>query len=581
VFSLALFLIMDFPAQLLAAERVKVQVEGVEGDPLKNVEAALVLPPGIITDGKVDRLWLEYFKDQAGLKAREALEPFGFYGPQVTATLEGDGQTGYILRIKVTAGEPTRLAGVEVKLDGPGAHEVLLLDKTAAFPLQTGEILLQELYENAKGELLVAARELGYLDANFTVHEIQVDPATKSARIRLTMACGPRYLFGDATIEGATYFPEELLRRYITFKPGEPFSYKALGQTQLNFAGSSYFKSVSVLPNKEAASSFRVPVVVSVVPAARHTIRPGIGYGTDTGFRGSLGYKDLSLFYPGNTLETELTVAQRLQGMGIAYSIPSEKNLETVTRIQLSLQREEVDDSTSKLAALELSRTTGFGDKRLGTAYIRLLHEEYSVRQGDTTTSRLLLPGVRFSQHKYNNLIRPTEGYHYQLETRGTTQALGSDAEFIQFIAECGGVMELPWRLTLSSRAKTGYTILNDPMAVLPTSLRFFAGGDSSVRGYSYKSLGPKDFSGDVIGGKDLLQGSIELERALFDKWGVSIFYDTGNAFDSFSGFRLFQGTGVGLHYYTPIGAINLSLARQIGIADPKYRVHLTIGFQL
>jgi translocation and assembly module TamA len=158
---------------------------------------------------------------------------------------------------------------------------------------------------------------------------------------------------------------------------------------------------------------------------------------------------------------------------------------------------------------------------------------------------------------------------------------LGSDTGFIQLVAEGGGIVALPWRLSLKTRAKVGATLFDDKTADLPSSLRFFAGGDNSVRGYSYKSLGPKDASGDVVGGRDLLQGSLELERALFDKWGVSVFYDAGNAFDAFDDVMIYQGAGVGLHYYTPIGAINLYLARQLGVSSPSFRVHFSIGLLL
>lgn len=577
---MTILLVMASTLPLLAGESVEVRVEGIEGDPLKNVEAALVLPSGIIRDGRVDKLWLEHFIRQSGTRIREALEPFGYYGSRAATSLEQNGETGQILRVTVTAGEPTRLAGVEVVLQGPGSAEPLLLEKVAAFPLRSGNILLHEEYGQATGDLLATARKLGYLDAVFPVHEIQVDPAAASARIRIVMESGPRYLFGEATIEGATYYPEALLRRYVSFTAGEPFSYKILGQTQLNFAGSAYFKSVNIIPDKDAATDLRIPVVIQVVPAPRRTIRPGIGYGTDTGARASVGYKDQSLFYPGNTLNTEITVAERLQGIGTSYTIPSHQNIETYSTIQINLQQEKVNDTVSRLASLELSRTTGFGNNRLGTAFVRLQHEQYSVGLEDSV-SHLLLPGLRFSQRNYNDMIRPTQGYHFALETLGTLQAFGSDASFIQFTAEGGGVIALPWRTSLKSRAKAGATVLDDPFADLPTSLRFFAGGDNSVRGYSYKSLGPRDASGEVVGGRNLLQGSIELERAIFDKWSVSLFFDAGNAFDVSRGFKLYQGAGVGVHYFTAIGAINLSLARQIDVPDPTFRIHFTIGFQL
>jgi len=571
---------MLLSTQLLAAESVKVIVEGLDGDPLKNVEAALVLPPGLVRDGSVDLLWLDHFTRKAESRVREALEPYSYYGPKVTSSLEGSGEKGYVLLIRVVAGAPTRLSHAEVDLQGPGANEPLLLQKVAEFPLRSGDLLLQELYENAKGDLLSAARERGYLDAEFSVHEIRVNPATASAQIRLLMATGPRYLFGEARIEGATPYPDELLRRYISFSKGKTFSFKELAQTQLNLASSPYFKSVSVSPDKEQADEYKVPVDIKVVPSPLRSIRPGVGYGTNTGFRGSIGYKDLSLFYPGHTLDVQLAVAQFVQGLGAAYSIPSYSNLKTVNTLQLNLQREDVNDTVSKLVAVELSRTTGLGDFRILTTFIRFQHEQYTVGLDDST-SRLLLPGIRFSQYRYDSLIRPTHGYNYSVEARGTHQLVGASANFAQFIAEGGGIVPLSWRLSLQSKVKFGTTMLDDPFTALPVSLRFFAGGDNSVRGYAYKSLGPKDASGDVIGGKNLLQGSLELQRALFDKWAVSIFYDTGNAFDSFTDFKLYQGTGVGVHYYTPIGAVNLSLARQIGDTNPQYRIHVTIGFQL
>ncbi|MFZ4857526.1 MAG: autotransporter assembly complex protein TamA [Desulfuromonadaceae bacterium] len=578
---LALFLLIIATPRLFAAEPVEVRVVGLEGDPLKNVISALALPPGLVKEGTVDKLWLDHFSRQAESKVRLALEPFGYYEPRVTTTLEERKEGGYTLQVAVAAGEMVRLEEVAVKIQGDGAVELLLLEKAATFPLRSGDQLQHDLYEKAKSEILSASRELGYLDAHFSTHEILVDPRTVSARIHLILASGSRYLFGTTTISGSTYYPDELLRRYISFKVGEPFSYKAVGKTQLNFASSPYFRSVSVVPDKEAATELRVPVVITVVPAPRRTIRPGIGYGTDTGARASVGFKHLSLFEPGNTLNSEIAVAERLQGIGSAYTIPSRQNIETFSTIQFNLQREVVNDTVSKLAYLEPSRTTGFGDNRLGTAYVRLMYEEYSVGLENNSTSLLLLPGLRFSRHGYDDLIRPTQGWHYSLEMRGTHRVLISDATFIQFIADSGVIIPLPWRLSLKSRAKAATTVIRDPFPNMPSSLRFFAGGDNSVRGYAYKSLGPKDATGDVVGGKHLLQGSIELQRAIFNNWAVSTFYDAGNAFDDAMNLKLFQGVGIGLHYETPIGALNLSLARQISVPNPQLRIHFTIGFQL
>ena len=109
-------------------------------------------------------------------------------------------------------------------------------------------------------------------------------------------------------------------------------------------------------------------------------------------------------------------------------------------------------------------------------------------------------------------------------------------------------------------------------------SYRFFAGGDRSVRGYSYQSLGPVNAFGQVVGGRDILVGSLELDQALYTNWGVAAFFDAGNAFNSFGDFHLFKGAGVGVRYFTVVGALRLDLARQLGVPQPGYRL-LTVGF--
>ena len=194
--------------------------------------------------------------------------------------------------------------------------------------------------------------------------------------------------------------------------------------------------------------------------------------------------------------------------------------------------------------------------------------------------ARLILPGIRYTVDHYDNPARPGRGYRYSLEARGTSRLFGSDTSLFQMLAQGSYIQPLPWRLSLNVRAKTALTPLSDPLRELPPTLRFFAGGDQSVRGYSYQSLGPRDGTGKVVGGKHLMFGSLELERALFDNWGISTFYDAGNAFDSFANLRLAQGVGIGLHYYTPVGAFNLSLARQIGSSRSSYHVHFTVGFE-
>jgi translocation and assembly module TamA len=565
---------------VMADEPFRVSIEGVEGDALDNAKAALAIPPGLVREGKVDELWLQLFEKQAAEKVRNALEPFGYYKAKVTTSMEKTAAGNYLLRVKVAPGEPVLVTSVQVTLKGAGAKEQDLLELSRDFPLRKGDVLLQRAYESAKNSLRSKALELGFLDADFSVHEILISQDRSGARINLELDTGPQYRFGETSVTGAPDYPDKFLRRYLTFKTGETYSPAKINETQLNFINAERFREVIVTPEREKTHDLKVPVLVSLKPSQRRRLRVGGGYGTDTGARFTGRYKDVNMFQLGHELQIELFVAQRLQGLGAGYLIPSSKDVNSSTGFQLNLQREDVSTYTSQLISAQVDRNRSFGAGKLGTAYLELLQEDFTVGT-QKSSSRLILPGLRFTDRIYDDLIRPTRGYRYTLEVRGTHQFLGSDTGLIQFIADGNVIVPLPWRLTFITRGKVGMTAQNDPLSDLPPSIRFFAGGDTSVRGYSYQSLGPRDASGNVVGGKDLVVGSIELQRDIFKNWGVSAFFDTGNAFNSFTNIRLFSGTGIGIHYYTRIGSINLYFARQIGVASPGNHIHFTMGFNL
>lgn len=567
-------------ASLIAADQVEVEVTGVEGAALNNVRGALALPPGLVQNGAVDRLWLGRFRDQAAERTRSALEPYGYYHAQASATVEEPGNGSFRVHVAVRPGDPVLLTEVDVALAGPGSGEAALRRLVSMFPLVKGGVLLQVDYERAKADLQFRAVALGYLDADFTRHEIRIAPGERAARVALTLQTGERFFFGDTRIEGATDYPQPYLRRFLTFKKGEVFSYAKLGETQLNYVNSERFRDIAIAPESRPADSLQVPVLVSLASVPRRSLRPGVGYGTDTGARISVRYRDMNLFREGHDLDVNLYAAQRLQGFATRYTWPSTRNLKSSTSLQLNLQQQNVTTYDSRLAALELARNHGFGKGELGAVYLKFQMEDFTVA-GTNSGSRLVLPGLRFSKERFDNPARPGKGYAIMFDVRGAHPYLGSDSSLAQGIVGGDFLAPLPGRLSLHLRAKAGATVLGDPLSDIPPSIRFYAGGDQSVRGYSYQSLGPRDAKGNIVGGKNLLVGSVELERALGRDFGVSLFYDVGNAFNDFADPQLAQGAGVGLHYYTQVGALNLSLAKPFGAGRSGYHVHFTVGFQL
>jgi translocation and assembly module TamA len=569
-----------FKASLLHAnEVVEVAIQGLEGEILENVQAALTIPQGIVEDGKVNMLWLDYFKEQADKEVRTALEPFGYYNPQVKVTLETVAKERYRLIVNVKPGEPVRLTGVEIYLLGPGAKEESLSLLVSGFPLQKGDVMLQKEYEKAKGGLKAKAVELGYLDADFSVHRILVSKKDRSARIELTLETGPQYRFGETRFEGAPEYTERFLRRYLAYSKGDVFYQSKLGETQLNLLNSERFNEVLITPDKDKSEELRVPIVIRLKPALPKAFNVGIGYGTDTGARISAKYHDLNIFKLSHEFQSEVNFSERLQGIAAGYKIPG-RNIDSVTAFLFNLKHEDANTYENRLISFEGNRTKSFKKGRIGTGYVRVQLEESTIAL-EKISSFLIIPGARFSQQRYDNLVRPTKGFRYTIELRGTTKYFGSDMNLLQILAQGNVLFRLPWKLSLLTRIQSAFSLQDESLSDLPASLRFFAGGDRSVRGYSYQSLGPKDSTGKVIGGKNLLVGSVEIERPVSSDWGVALFYDAGNAFNSLSKINLFQGAGVGVRYYSPVGTLRLDLARQIDVHKPRFRIHFTVGLEL
>jgi translocation and assembly module TamA len=575
----AIFLYLLFCSRLVcAAESLEIQVVGIEGDLLENVRASLAPPTGLVRNGVVDILWLEHFQRRIPERTRAALQPFGYYQAQVQVDREVTDRKVHRLLVQVDPGPPVRLSQVEVSIMGPGSGTEQLRELLAGFPLAAGDVLRHDYYEEAKGRMEARAIDLGFLDAEYRTHVIRVWRTEQRAEIELLLDTGPRYLFGATNLQGAESYPQRFLERYLAFAPGDVFSFERLGQTQLNFLDSDRFRQVTIHPRRELAENHQVPVDIDLEPSLPKRLRPGIGYGTDTGARFSLRYRDVNVWRLGHELAAELTAAEFRQAIGASYTIPSYRNIQSHTVLRTGFDREDIDIYETRTFFVEGERVRAFARGRTGSAFLRLSQTDFTIGEVDDRT-RMVMPGVRFSRRQYRDTVRPQQGYRYALEVRGTSRALGSDTGLVQVISAANALLDLPAGFSVFSRVQANTTLQGDPLEEVPPELRFFAGGDQSIRGYAYQSVGPQNELGQVIGGRHLLVGSVELEKALGVNWGLALFYDAGNAFNNFPNIEWRQGVGLGVRRYTLVGPIRIDIARQVGLADPSYRLHISVGF--
>ncbi len=284
VFGVILMLLFA-PGSLWAQGPVQILVQGVDGEELDNVRAALALPSGLVKDGVVNEKWLERFTQQIPQKTREALEPFGFYDPAITVSPGLTTEDIHEVYVFIEPGEPVRVDRVSVTIRGPGEREGKLMELAAAFPLHRGARLLHRAYEEAKNSIRTAAVELGYLDAEFSTHEIRVDPEGSTATIELVLQTGGLYYFGEITFSGAPAYPSSFFGRFLEFKPGDVFSHKKIGLTQRNLINADRFRNVTIRTDKESASGHRILVEIRLEPSKPKRLKLGAGFETDIGLK--------------------------------------------------------------------------------------------------------------------------------------------------------------------------------------------------------------------------------------------------------------------------------------------------------
>ncbi len=570
----------------MAAQRVELEISGLEKELQENVTAhlgiaQLVQHAGLIPfmPGDKDRPALAVTETnirrlhrQATRDIEAALQPFGYYEPVIDAQLSRDGDTWKAV-YHVDTGPATRIEQLDIQISGAGQTDERILSARKASQLKPGRRLLHSDYETTKEKLLQAALASGYLDARYRLAELRILKVQRQAQIRLLLDTGPRYFFGPISIEQDILDPD-FVQQFVHIRQGEPFNTNALLELQLALSDSGYFSRVEVDPQRAAAADFHVPVVITTEPSKPRRYAVGLGYGTDTGPRLSLASEFRRINRRGHGILADIQLSDILKSVGAQYQIPI-GNLVSDRLVFSSRAEFETfaDGGTSDRYTLGVSRNEAWGplQRRL---YLNYQHEDFSLGEDDGKVD-FFIPGITLSQLRADDVLFPRRGYSWNADLRGSPGVI-SDTMFTRLDLAGKLVFPLSKRGRLLLRSRLGAMSVEN-FSVLPTSERFFAGGDQSVRGYEYQSLAPKDASGDVIGGQYLAVGSIELDYLFVGNFGAALFVDSGNAADDFLPSPK-TGAGIGFRWRSPVGMLRIDIAHPFDDGNDGYRLHISIG---
>jgi len=549
-----------------------VSISGVDEQAKNNILAYLQLDDEACDapDWRVRRLFKESQKE-----IREALEVIGYYHAEIEKQLI-PGDACWQANFTITPGKPIVLRSVSINIDYPDEQNDELGKVVDDCELQSGEILQHARYDTCRRNITRTAKSQGYFDAAFTARRIDIYPAEHAADITLHLKAGRRYVFGNVTIDQSTLDPD-LVKRAITFSPGQPYDATLTRKLQRDLISSAYFDQVNLTSKPRGTPHFDVPVHIKLTPGKKYQYNAGIGYATDVGPKLRLGILNRRFNTRGHQAEFEINLSNVISDVNFSYRIPLEKTKDWLT-FDTFYKIEDNDSFESNLFSAGIQRIQKRSNGWMRNLFLNLRLEEYTTGAFEEDRSQLLTPGISYSFVEEDYPPRPLRGHHSMAMTRGAVDGVISDTSFLQVYGNTKWVFSLWSGGRMLTRAEAGATLI-DELDTLPATVRFFAGGDTSVRGYAYNSLGPTDAFGKVVGGQNLAVGSVELDQQIATNWSLAGFIDSGNAYDSLDEFDPVTSVGAGIRWFSPLGPIRFDVAAPLDKDAPdNYRVHITLG---
>ncbi|MDX2505814.1 MAG: autotransporter assembly complex family protein [Gammaproteobacteria bacterium] len=561
-----------------AAIAVNVIVEGLGDKEKKNALAYLEI---VKNQKDLNELWLKQLHSRAQDNIKQSLRPFGYYQAVVESHLEKDSRDVWQARYQVKTGKRVKILKVDIRLIGGGANEPEILAAVKKFPIKVNDFLDHDVYEAGKSDLLSLIGNLGYSDVKTDKKRLLIDPPKNSAEITLHINTGEKYYLGQFRFQQNSLQPDFINRYIVDVKPGDPFSHKRLLALQQSLVSSGYFSVVDIKPEYSETEQQHVPVDIILTQAKRHKLSFGLGYDTEIDLNASIRWQNRLLNSYGHNTDVLLKISDKKSMLSGTYWIPINDPRTDKIGFTTKFETEETDDTDRNTLDLEAAWVFKWREwnSKLFTEY---KFERFESGTEPETITRLLSLGSQLEGVFIAKGMYPRKGWSAFAELRGAPELIWSDTDYVRLHLKSRLLLPLQEEGRFILRAELGLAEVGD-FDQYPTSLRFFAGGDQSVRGYDWKALGPVDDAGDVVGGKNVVTASIEYNHKISQQWIAAAFLDMGNAYnDEFN--KLYYGAGFGARWISPVGLIRADMGWPINEDDEETKLSSLVfyfGFEV
>jgi translocation and assembly module TamA len=556
-------------SQALLADNLVLELNPENPALRSNIEAYL----GEVVD-RSPREMRRYARFAQG-EIKKALEALGYYNYLLDLQVEETEPAR--LRVVIQTGRPVMLGQVNLGLTGEALQQpAFSLPPTTQ--LRQGQPLNHSYYEAAKRHFRNLALTYGYFASRFTLQELLIDPQAEVADINLYFDSGPRYRLGEVSFDHEEALDETFLQRFVRFVPGMPYSTDRLAELSRELRESGYFQEVLVDADPDAANEdLQIPVEALVRAREPRTLNLGLGFSTDTGPRATAGWVQHWVNSRGLRRGVDAQVSQPEQSLSGWYEFPLTPPMTDKLRLSSNLEYERFDNQESRRYGAQIQWFSQHSNGWERVFSLRGEREEYQVGEDEGTTW-LTLPGISYGLLQSDRRVDPNHGYRLQVDVEGSRENIFADVDILQISLLARGLTTLWDQHRFLVRWRAAGTATNEFNRV-PLSLRFFAGGDQSVRGYGYQELAPEGSDGRLVGGRYLMTTSLEYQYALARRWRLALFADAGDAvLEPYELEKPKVGLGAGLRWVSPVGPLRLDIAQGLDENLGGWRIHFTLG---
>lgn len=512
---------------------------------------------------------------EAPKQIKELLATEGYFSPEVSVQ-STQKPLENLTTLSINPGTPTLVSSVNITFSGDITQQHRDLPSVEQlreeWPLPIGTQFQQAAWSAAKRSLLTKLLVNRYPNAVITDTKASIDIQQHTAVLELTVDSGNTVHFGELQIEGLQRYPESIIHNLNPIKPNEMYSQSQLLTFQTRLQESGYFRTVEVTADSKAVlnGQQQAPIKIKVNENQSMKVSTGAGFSTNTGARTQLTVEHLNVFDRNWRLTSSLRLEQKLQSISSTIRFPTTASGYRDSA-NAATTRTEIEGQTTTLTQAGVKRAWG-SRKREQYVGANLLAEHVNLDSADSSDTYAATLGYGITLRRTDNNLNPTRGYLFNAQFNGAPLASLSNGTFLQSYFKTQAYYPITPSTQFIARAELGMVSGKNSA---PATFLFRAGGDQSVRGYGFQSLGITE--GDaIVGGRYLATGSVEVIQWLTPEWGAAIFTDFGNAANSFKDLKPVYGYGLGARWKSPVGPIGADIA--YGQATDDYRLHFNIG---